>query len=36
MIDGAKEVPRVGDIWIPYSARSPDHFTRFFISEIEI
>jgi hypothetical protein len=34
--NGAKEIPRVGDIWIPYSARSPDHFTRFFILEIEV
>jgi hypothetical protein len=34
--NGAKEVPRVGDIWIPYYAKSLDHFTRFFIPEIEI
>jgi hypothetical protein len=34
--DGAKEVPRVGDIWIPYYARSHDHFTRFFILRIEV
>jgi hypothetical protein len=34
--DGAKEVPRVGDIWIFYSARSLDHFTRFFIPGIEV
>jgi hypothetical protein len=34
--NGAKEVLKVGDIWIPYSIRSPYHFTRFFIFEIEI
>jgi len=34
--DGAKEVPRVGDIWIVYSARSLDHSTRFFIPEIKV
>jgi len=34
--DGTKEVPRVGDIWIPYFIRSPDHFTKFFIPEIKI
>jgi hypothetical protein len=31
-----KEVPRVGDIWIPYSTRSLYHFTKFFMPEIEI
>jgi PhoPQ-activated pathogenicity-related protein len=34
--NGAKEVPRVGDIWIPYSARSPNYFTRFFIPKIKV
>jgi hypothetical protein len=34
--NGAKEVPRVGDIWILYFTRSPGHFTRFFIPGIEI
>ncbi len=36
MSNGAKEDPRVGDIKIPYFARSPNHFTRFFIPGIEI
>jgi hypothetical protein len=36
MSDRAKEVPRVGDILIPNSARSPNHFTRFFMPEIEV
>jgi hypothetical protein len=35
VLDGTKEIPRVGDFWIPYSTRSPDHFTKFFIPEIE-
>jgi hypothetical protein len=34
--DGAKEVPRVKDVWIPYFARSLDHLTRFFIPKIEV
>jgi hypothetical protein len=34
--NGAKEVLRVGDIWIPYFARSLDHFTGFFIFGIEV
>jgi hypothetical protein len=34
--NGTKEVLRVGDIWIPYFARSLDHFTKFFIPEIEV
>ncbi len=34
--DGAKEVPRVGDVWILYSARSFDHFTKFFILGIKV
>ncbi len=29
------EVLRVGDIWIPKCARSPDHFICFFIPRIE-
>ncbi len=36
MSDGAKEVPRVQNVWIPYSTRFLDHFTRFFILRIEI
>jgi hypothetical protein len=36
MLNEAKEVPRVGNIWIPYSVRSLHHFTRFFIPEIEV
>jgi len=35
VLNRTKEVPRVGDILIPYSVRSPDHFTKFFIPEIE-
>jgi hypothetical protein len=34
--NGAKEVPRVGNIWISSSAKSLDHFTRFFIPRIEV
>ncbi len=34
--NGTKEVPRVGDVWVPYSARSLDHFTSFFIPGIEV
>jgi hypothetical protein len=29
------EIPRAGDIWILQCARSPDHFTHFFIPRIE-
>jgi hypothetical protein len=36
MSNGAHEVPRVGDIWVPYSVRSAYHFTRFFIPKIEV
>jgi hypothetical protein len=31
-----KEIFRVGDIWIPHSTRSPNHFTKFFIPGIEV
>jgi hypothetical protein len=34
--NGAKEVPRVGDIGILYFARSPNHFTKFFILGIKV
>jgi len=34
--NGTKEIPRVGDIWIPYSTRSLDYFTKFFIPKIEV
>jgi hypothetical protein len=34
--DKTKENPKVGDIWIPHSRRYFDHFTRFFIPEIEV
>jgi hypothetical protein len=36
LLNKTKEVPRVGNIWIPYSSRSPNHFTKFFIPEIEV
>ncbi len=36
MLDGAKEVPGVGNIGIPYSTRSFYHFTNFFIPKIEV
>ncbi|CAK9257908.1 unnamed protein product [Sphagnum jensenii] len=28
-------VPRLGDIWVPKSAVSPNHFTRFYIPGVE-
>jgi hypothetical protein len=28
-------LPRLGDIWVPKSATSPNHFTRLFIPGIE-
>jgi hypothetical protein len=28
-------VPRLGDIWIPKAAVSPNHFTRFYIPSVE-
>jgi hypothetical protein len=28
-------VPRLGDVWVPKSAVSPNHFTRFYIPGIE-
>jgi hypothetical protein len=34
--DKTKEIPNIGDIWIFHYVRSPNHFTRFFILEIEI
>ncbi len=36
VLDGAKEVFRVGDIWIPYFTRFVYHFTKFFIPKIEV
>jgi hypothetical protein len=30
-----KELPKIGNIWIPKCARSPNHFTQFFIPRIE-
>jgi hypothetical protein len=35
VLNRTKGVPRVGDILIPYSIKSPNHFTKFFIPEIE-
>jgi hypothetical protein len=34
--DKTKKIPKAGDIWIPHSTRSPDHFTRFFMFIIEV
>jgi hypothetical protein len=28
-------IPRLGDIWIPRSAESPNHFVRLYIHEVE-
>jgi hypothetical protein len=28
-------VPRLGDIWVPKSAVSPNHFTKFYIPSME-
>jgi hypothetical protein len=37
VLNGTKEVPKVGDICNGlYSARFPDHFTKFFILKIEV
>jgi len=36
VLDTTKEIPRVEDISISHFARSPDHFTRFFILRIEV
>jgi hypothetical protein len=36
MLDTTKTILRVGDISISHFARSPDHFTRFFIFGIEV
>lgn len=36
LLNKTKEVPRVGNIWIPYSSRSPNHFTKFFILGIKV
>jgi len=30
-----RSVPRLGDIWVPKSAISPNHFTRFYIHGVE-
>ncbi len=30
-----RSVPRLGDIWVPKSAMSPNHFTRFYIPSVE-
>jgi len=30
-----RSVPRLGDIWVPKSAVSPNHFTRFYIPSVE-
>jgi len=30
-----RSVPRLGDIWVPKSAVSPNHFTRFYIPGVE-
>jgi len=30
-----RNVPRLGDIWVPKSAVSPNHFTRFYIPGVE-
>jgi len=34
--DKTKENPRAGDIWVLHFARSPNHFTRFFMPKIEV
>jgi hypothetical protein len=36
VLDKTKEIPRVGDIWIPYFIRSPNQFTIFLMFEIEV
>ncbi len=36
VLDKTKKILRVGDIWIPHSTRSLDHFTKFFILKIEV
>jgi hypothetical protein len=36
VLDKTKEIPRVGDIWIPYFTRSPNQFTIFLMFEIEV
>ncbi len=36
MSNKTKEIPKVGDIYIPHSTRSPNHFTKFFIPGIEV
>ncbi len=36
MLDKTKEIPRVGDIWIPYFTRSLNQFTIFLMFEIEV
>jgi len=36
VLDRTKEIPRVGNISIPHSTRSLDHFIRFFILRIEV
>jgi len=30
-----RSVPRLGDVWVPKSAISPNHFTRFYIPGVE-
>ncbi len=30
-----RSVPRIGDVWVPKSVVSPNHFTRFYIPGVE-
>jgi hypothetical protein len=30
-----RSVPRIGDIWVPKSVVSPNHFTKFYIPGVE-
>jgi hypothetical protein len=34
-VERQRSVPRLGDIWVPKSAVSPNHFTRFYIPGVE-
>jgi hypothetical protein len=34
-VERQRAVPRLGDIWAPKSAVSPNHFTRFYIPSVE-
>jgi hypothetical protein len=34
-VERQRSVPRLRDIWVPKSAVSPNHFTRFYIPSVE-